>query len=67
MEKLYADLGLPIGSPPDLVKQKFRKLARETHPDKFNGDPEKTKMFQKVEKAFSVLRCPELVIKKVSR
>ena len=27
MEKPYEDLGLPIGSPPEVVKQAFRKLA----------------------------------------
>ena len=67
MENLYAELGLPIGSPPEVVKQQFRKLALECHLDKFNGDLEKTKLFQRVEKAYSVLRYPELVIKKVSR
>ena len=27
MENLYKELGLPIGSPPEVVKQQFRKLA----------------------------------------
>ena len=41
MENLYGELGLPIGSPPEVVKQQFRKLSLECHLDKFNGDPEK--------------------------
>jgi len=49
--KLYETLGVEKGSPPDVIKKAYRKLAVKLHPDK-GGDPEK---FKEVQKAFDIL------------
>ena len=67
MEKLCEDLGLTIGTPPEVVRKTFLKLVLTCHPDKFGNHPDKAAIFRKVESAYRVLRYPEQVIKKVSR
>eukprot|EP00667_Euglena_gracilis_P029064 EG_transcript_37951 len=50
--KLYAALGLPDGAPIQDVKQQYRKLALQHHPDRDRGDPVQ---FQAITAAYAVL------------
>ena len=57
----YAVLGLPQNATTRQVRERFLELARERHPDRFQGD-EKQKAeteFQEVTQAFNVLTDPE--------
>ena len=39
LEEAYAYMGLPYGASPEEVKDKYRYLAREYHPDHHPGFP----------------------------
>jgi curved DNA-binding protein CbpA len=57
----YATLGLPRNATEEQVRQRFRELARERHPDRFRG-VEKARAerdFQEITQAFNVLSDPE--------
>ena len=51
-EVSYETLGCEAGSPPTILKKKFRKLALKYHPDK---NPDGAEMFQKITKAYEHL------------
>lgn len=56
----YEVLSLPRNAKPPQIKERFRELARERHPDRFRG-PEKERAeleFQDVTEAFNVLMDP---------
>jgi curved DNA-binding protein CbpA len=57
----YAILGADRNSTSDQIRDRFRKLARERHPDRFQGeDREKAEVaFQAITEAFNVLSDPE--------
>lgn len=39
-EKEYGVLGVPVGADLKTVRRRWRLLVRETHPDRFAGDPD---------------------------
>lgn len=51
----YAILGVSKDSAPDEIKKKYRKLARELHPDKNPGDAKAEERFKEVSEAYDVL------------
>jgi len=55
-EDHYATLGVERGSSSEEIKQAYRKLAHQFHPDKENGDEEK---FKQVNAAYQVLSDEE--------
>lgn len=57
----YEVLGVARDASPEEIRAAFRRLARELHPDRFQG-PEKKRAeerFQRVTQAFNVLSNPE--------
>ncbi|HVR98171.1 MAG TPA: DnaJ domain-containing protein [Thermoanaerobaculia bacterium] len=54
---LYAILALPRNASQEQIRQRFRQLARERHPDRFQGDAKKAaeSEFQEITQAFNVL------------
>ncbi|HXO21310.1 MAG TPA: DnaJ domain-containing protein [Thermoanaerobaculia bacterium] len=57
----YAILGVPRTASEDQLRQRFRELARERHPDRFRGEEKARaeKDFQDITQAFNVLSDPE--------
>ncbi len=55
----YAILGVQKGSSDADIKQAYRKLSRELHPDKHKGDKSKEAKFKEVNEAYEVLSDPK--------
>jgi Ca-activated chloride channel homolog len=55
----YAILGVMPGASPDEVKQAFRILARQYHPDVKPGDPKASERFRGIYEAYQVLSQKE--------
>lgn len=51
----YASLGVAKDATPEEIKKKYRKLARELHPDKNPGDAKAEEKFKEVSEAYDVL------------
>ncbi len=51
----YAILGVPRSASESDIKQAYRKLSRELHPDKHKGDKAKEAQFKEVNEAYEVL------------
>ena len=58
---LYAILALPRNASSEQIRQRFRELARERHPDRFQGEAKAAAEtgFQEITQAFNVLIDPD--------
>lgn len=60
MEKdFYAILGVNKTASEQEIKQAYRKLSKELHPDKHKGDKEKEEKFKRVNEAYETLSDPK--------
>lgn len=57
----YAILGLPRNVSDEQIRQRFHQLARERHPDRFQGERKQAAEtdFQEITQAFNMLSDPE--------
>lgn len=55
----YARLGVSPSASIERIQEAYRKKARETHPDLNPEDPEAEDRFQRIQKAYQVLRDPK--------
>ena len=59
MRDYYAVLGVDRTATQEEIKQAFRRLAREHHPDVRKGDPKADERFKEINEAYQVLSDPE--------
>jgi curved DNA-binding protein len=57
-EDFYGMLGVPKTADADAIKKAYRKLAKDLHPDKNQGNKQKEARFKNVNRAFDVLSDP---------
>ncbi|HOS96984.1 MAG TPA: DnaJ domain-containing protein, partial [Deltaproteobacteria bacterium] len=55
----YKVLGVEQNASQDEIKKRYRKLARDCHPDMCKDDPGAEKRFKEVNEAYEVLGDPE--------
>jgi molecular chaperone DnaJ len=55
----YETLGVPRNATADEIKKAYRKLVRETHPDKHPDDPAAEERFKQIAQANEVLSDPD--------
>ena len=55
----YDVLGVTRGSRESEIKAAFRRLAKECHPDRCNGDPHAERRFKEVNEAYEALKDPQ--------
>ena len=55
----YDVLGVDRKAPADEIKKAYRKLARENHPDRNQGDPAAEERFKEIQQAYDMLSDPE--------
>ena len=54
----YQVLGVPASASAEVIKQAYRRLATQLHPDKHGGDPRYEEQFKAVAAAYRVLSDP---------
>src|ERR1700756_4914972 len=59
MADFYVTLGLERSATDDDIKQAYRRLAMQYHPDKNAGSKESEEKFKAVSEAYDVLRDPQ--------
>ncbi|MBL8995955.1 MAG: molecular chaperone DnaJ [Gemmatimonadales bacterium] len=59
MADFYSALGVPKTASDDEIKQAYRKLAMQYHPDKNGGSKEAEEKFKSLTEAYDVLRDPQ--------
>src|SRR6185437_9852168 len=59
MANLYAELGVPRNASQADIKKAYRKLARESHPDRNPGDSKAEDRFKRISEAYETLSDPE--------
>src|SRR4051812_2644512 len=55
MKDLYKTLGVDENADADSIKKRYRKLAKEFHPDATGGDKKKTERFKEINEAYDIL------------
>jgi DnaJ-class molecular chaperone len=55
MKDLYKTLGVDEDADADTIKKRYRKLAKEYHPDATGGDKKKTERFKEIGEAYGIL------------
>jgi hypothetical protein len=60
-EYYFKVLGLPPGASARAIKQRYRRLARQHHPDVNPGDPHAEERFKQISEAYRVLIDPNRV------
>lgn len=57
----YSTLGLPPNATEEQIRSRFRELARQRHPDRFQGEEKERaeREFQAITEAFNILSNPE--------
>jgi len=51
----YRVLGVHLSAPSDVIRQAYRRLARQWHPDRHKGDDLAKRRFQEIQQAYEVL------------
>jgi molecular chaperone DnaJ len=59
MADFYAVLGVPRDASDDDIKQAYRRLAMQWHPDRHGGSKEAEEKFKEITEAYDVLREPQ--------
>jgi molecular chaperone DnaJ len=59
MADFYATLGVPRDASDDDIKQAYRKLATQWHPDRNGGSKDAEEKFKTITEAYDVLRDPQ--------
>jgi molecular chaperone DnaJ len=55
----YDVLGVARGARDSEIKAAFRRLAKECHPDRCNGDPDAERRFKELNQAYEALKDPQ--------
>src|SRR3989337_3475049 len=55
----YELLGVPRGADEAAIKAAYRRLAKECHPDRFNGCSDKESRFKAINEAYDILKDPQ--------
>lgn len=54
----YAELSVPRDASDQAIKQAYRRIALETHPDRHSNDPTSAERFRRASQSYALLRDP---------